>query len=258
LNHHHLTTLALAALLLLAAACEKKGPPKPIHTEPWLAHPPASAAASADAGLPLLRYTLGAQSRIDFDVPSKQGALRGSFTHVGGELRVDPSDLSRSRGHIQVDLGSLHLSADGKADAAALLAHAQHALGVGEGQGEASASFDVNALEEVSPAELEPAPEGDAGVPSVRHARATAVGDLLLHGFRVTRRVPLVADFSFTLDRRVPASIVIRSRAPFPVSLETHDIQGSAPESGKHGARSGAAHAREARVTIELYATKLD
>ena len=250
--------VALAALALLGNACAKKDPPKPIHTEPWLAHPPASAVASADAAVPLARYVIGAESQIHFEIPSKHGTLHGSLSHVSGEFSIDPRDLSRSHGQVQVDLGSLALSADGSADDAALLARAKSALGAADGSA-LSASFELSSLEDVSPAQLEPAPDSDAGAPVVRHARATAVGNLLLHGFRVVRRAPLAAEFSFTADRQVPASVVIRSRAPFVISLETHEIRVPDAESGsKKALKAGPSHAREARVSIELYGTKVN
>ncbi len=260
MNKHGLTALFLTALLPLAVACAKKEPPKPIHTEPWLAHPPASAAASADAALPLTRYTIGAQSQVHFDLPSKHGTLHGSFSRVSGEFSLDPSDLTRSRGQVQVDLSSLTVSADGSSDDAALLTHAQSALGVADGANGPMATFELSSLEDASPGQLEPAPDTDAGAPVVRRARATALGNLLLHGFRVQRRAPLLAEFSFTTDRQVPASVVIRSRAPFVISLETHDIRvtGQRPESGTKPANGSHAHAREARVSVELYGTKVN
>ncbi|MEP7049562.1 MAG: YceI family protein [Pseudomonadota bacterium] len=258
MNTRDLFALSLAALSALGAACGKKDLPRPTHTEPWLAHPPASAAASADAALPLSHYVLGAQSQIHFEVPSKQGALRGSFGRVSGEFSIDPSDLTRSRGRVQVELSSITVSADGNSDDAALLARVKNALGLAEASGGASASFELSSLEDVSPAQLEPAPDSDAGAPIVRRARATGVGNLLLHGFRVLRRVPLAAEFGFTLDRHVPTSVVIRSRAPFVISLETHEIHTTEPDTSKKPGTGRANHARDARVSVELYAIKMD
>ncbi len=259
MNKHAASALSLAALLLLGTACAKKEPPKPIHTEPWLAHPPARAAASADAALPLARYALSAQSQIHFEVPSKHGTLHGSLSRVNGEFSIDAHDLSQAHAQIQVDLSSLTVSADGNSDDAALLARAKSALGIADGGSPVSASFELSSLEDVAPAQLEPVPDGDAGAPVVRRARATAVGNLLLHGFRVVRRAPLAAEFSFGGDRQVPASVVIRSRAPFVISLETHEIRvPEAEANAKKTAKGAASHAREARVSIELYGTKID
>jgi hypothetical protein len=248
-----LNKLTLGALLLLSSACAKKEV-KPLHTEPWLAHPPASAAASGDAGLPAARYALTEQSQIHFELPSKRGTLHGSLT-------LTPSDLQHSHGQVQVDLSSLTLSEDGNADSSELLARARNALGLADASdaGSAvSASFELGSLEDVAPAQLEPAPDSDAGTPFTRKARAIAVGNLLLHGFRVVRRAPLEAEFGFTADRRVPATISIRSRAPFVVSLETHEIRVRDPDTGKKPPKGSAGHAREARVSVELYGRKIE
>ncbi|HEY3665332.1 MAG TPA: hypothetical protein VGL19_05005 [Polyangiaceae bacterium] len=254
---------ALGALSLLAAGCAKKEV-KPLHTEPWLAHPPASAANpgdAGDAGLPRARYTITAPSQIHFDLPSKRGMVHGSLSHVTGELSLTPTALELSRGQVQVDLSSLSLSADGAHDASDLLARAKLALGLtgaSPSPSDATATFELSALEDVAPALLEPAPASDAGAAFTRKARATAVGGLLLHGFRVLRRAPFEAELSFTVDRQLPASLVIRSRAPFVVSLGTHEIAVRDSEGARKQPKGAAVHPREARVSFELYGTKID
>ncbi len=251
---------ALGALLLLSACAKKEL--KPLHTEPWLAHPPASAAASSDAGLPTARYALTAQSQIHFELPSKRGTLHGNLTRVSGELSLTPGDLEHSHGQVQVDLSSLTLSADGNADTNALLTRARKALGLIDSAPDASsplsASFELSSLEDVAPAQLEPAPDSDAGTPFERKARATAVGDLLLHGFRVVQRAPLEAELGFTSDRTLPATISIRSRAPFVISLETHEIRVQDQNIGKKASKVPAGRARDARVSVELYGRKIE
>jgi hypothetical protein len=233
-----LNKLILGALLLLSSACAKKEV-KPLHTEPWLAHPPASAAASSDAGLTAVRYALSEQSQIHFELPSKRGTLRGSLTRVTGELSLTPSDLEHSHGQVQVDLSSLTLAEDGNAEPSELLARARNALGLTDAASDASSPV-------------------SAGTPFTRKARAIAIGNLLLHGFRVVRRAPLEAEFGFTVDRKVPATISIRSRAPFVVSLETHEIRVRDLDTGKKLAKGAAGHAREARVSVELYGRKIE
>jgi len=263
--------LALCLLLLSTAGCAKKEP-KPMRTEPWLAAPAAHASASAGAALPSTRYVLGKDSVIRFEIPTKQGPLSGSFTRVSGELDVELANLSQSRGSVRAELGSLEIhtkSSAGTSDST-LLDRARTAL---ELSPEASAppvfaSFELTSIEDASPTLIDTlrgprrgdvVPERDDTVPSfTRHARFTAVGDLLLHGFRVVRRAPLSAEFGFTGDGRAPSSILIRSRAPFVVSLETHAIVALAPESRTKLPASAPAAAREAHVTIELYGTKAD
>ena len=252
---------AIGLLLLCAAGCAKKEP-KPLRTEPWLAHPPARASASesGDAALPLTRYVLGEGSVIRFELPTKRGTLSGNITRVSGELNVDLSDLTHSRGLVRADLGSLTIHAGTEVSDAVLLERARAALELsGDAHAPATiASFELTSVEDVSPAQVEPAPERDAGSPFSRQSRFTALGNLLLHGFRVARRVPLSAEFGFVGDRQVPRSVLIRSRSPFVISLETHAIVALAHESVAKAPATAPVRARDVRVTIELYGTKID
>jgi hypothetical protein len=253
----------LGCLLLCAASCAKKEP-KPMRTEPWLAHPSARASANGDAALPTTRYALGKDSLIRFEIPTKRGVSSGSITRVTGELNFDLSNLSQSRGVVRADLASLeiHGNRDAEGKDGVLLERARAALELSPNAGENTsfASFTLTSLEEPSPLMIEPAPEPDAGASAAfsRRAHFNAVGDLLLHGFRVVRRAPLSAEFGFAGDRQVPRSVLIRSRAPFVVSLETHGIVTVAAEGRTKVPGSAPAQAREVRVSVELYGTKVD
>jgi len=259
---NRLASITLGLLLLCAAGCAKKEP-KPLRTEPWLAHPPARASASGDAALPLTRYVLGDRSVIRFDIATKRGALSGSVTRVSGELRVDLADLTQSRGMIRADLDSLSIHAGSGDGDTALLARARAALELSSDPRApvAFASFDLTSVESDSPtqpAQIGPLSKRDAGSPLSRRARVTAIGNLLLHGFRVTRRAPLEAEFAYADGQEVPNSVLIRSRSPFVISLETHGIVALASESGGKGPAATPAQAREVRVSVELYGTKMD
>ena len=256
-------------LLLCAAGCAKKEP-KPLRTEPWLAHPPARASASAnasgDAAPVLTRYALGEGSVIRFEIPSKRGTLSGTLGRVSGELDVGLSDLTQSRGQVRAELGSLsiHSTPGTGPSEASLLERARAALELSPDAHAPAvfASFDLTAVEDASPAQVEPAPESVATSPSLppfnRQVRFTAVGNLLLHGFRVARRAALLAEFGFAGDRQLPRSVLIRSRSPFIISLETHAIVALAPESLVKAPAAAPVQAHEVRVSVELYGTKAD
>lgn len=238
------------------SGCAKKEP-KPLRTEPWLAHPTASAAAArgSDAALPATRYALTDQSRIHFEIASKRVALHGTLTRVAGEVSVVLADLSQSRGRVLADLSSLRLEGPDANDQAPL-DRARAALELPDAGAAPNASFELTELADVSPAQLESAPLTDAGTPFTRRARVTAVGNLLLHGFRVVRRDALEVEFGFGADRQIPNELMIRSRAPFVISLETHAIRALRPEN-EHKAQGGAASlVDEVRVSVELYARK--
>jgi hypothetical protein len=248
-----LTLTLTLGVILSVSACAKKEP-KPLRTEPWLAHPPASAALDGgDAAVPAVRYALTEQSRIRFEISGARGSLRGSLTRVSGEVSVVLSDISQSRGQVRVDLNSL--SFDGS-EATAAAARARSALELSDAGAAANAIFDLRELRDVSPALIEPAPESHADGSFTRHARATAVGELLLHGFRVLRRAPLEAEFGFAGDRSTPSTLLIRSRAPFVVSLDTHAIRAIRPEGARKPKLKAAVLVDEVSVSVELYATK--
>ncbi len=237
-----------------------------MRTEPWLARPPASASASSAAALPLTRYALGEGSVIRFEIPTKHGDLSGTLSRVSGELAVDLSDLTRSQGQVRVELGSLEIHADRAARGSdpALLDRARAALELPSNPSAPAvfASFDLSSIEDAVPPLIEPplvrAP--NTAAPHSRHAHFTAVGNLLLHGFRVVRRAPVSAEFEFEGEQPMPRRVLIRSRSPFVVSLETHAIVALAPATESRGKAASAlpARARDARVSIELYGTKVD
>ena len=245
-------------LALAATGCAKKEP-KPVHTEPWLAHPPASASLSPDAALPTTHYVLTDQSLIRFELPTKRGKVQGKLTKVSGELTVALGALAQSRGQVRAELDSLTLDTD-DADSAAWLARAKAALGLADVRATtaAVATFDLSTLSYVSPEALATGAASDGGVPSTRRARAIAEGDLLLNGFRVQRRAPLEAEFGFTSDRSVPATVVIRSSAPLVVSLDTHEIHLRVPpRTGAERRRDRPTRApNDVRVSVELYGAK--
>ncbi len=259
----NLRQTAVCWALLLVSACAKKEA-KPMRTEPWLAHPPASASASAsasaDAGAPVTDFLLTRQSLLRFEqLPHVRNAVKGTIASLSGELQIDLHDLSRVRGHVRADfrrltLGEVPTDADGDSGAdagasSALLERLREALG--RDSASVSSRYEITAVEDASLSQLEPAPPGDA--PFVRKARGTAIGDLLLHGFRVSRRVPFDAEFGFGSDRQVPTTVVIRSRAPLVISLETHAVSIMGPEIRPH---AGPAAVREVAVTVELYAKR--
>jgi len=178
--------------------------------------------------------------------------------------------LTRSRGMVRAELGSLDIHTNGGTEIrdSALLERARAALSLSpEANAPAVfASFDLTSVEDAVPAQIEAAPERDSGALSRRpsgerdrgRARFTAVGNLLLHGFRVARRAALSAEFGFEQDRSVPSSVLIRSRSPFVISLETHAIVALADESRASGPGAAKAQAREVLVSVELYGTKID
>lgn len=237
------STLALAVLLV---ACAKKAP-KPVHTAPWLAHPTASAEASADAGATSVPFHLSAGSTLEFELYAKQARWRGAVTTLSGNVDLNLMTPSATRAHFSADLSSLvmHGAQGGDAAATDRAARALEISADGGSEGLRSATFELSALTDLSPPNLAPRRErGDAG-PGERRLHAIAIGDLTLHGFRASERVPIEAEVGFSAVGE-PVSLVIRSRAPLVITLGTHQIApgGSEPLP------------REARVTFEFHLEK--
>jgi hypothetical protein len=253
------SAIVVLALALVAVACADKKSPKPVHTEPWLAHPPASAAIT-DAAVPSVRYVLGPRSQIQFELSTKRGKVQGKLASVQGELRIALGALGQSRGELRADLASLSLD-DDSPSSAEWLARAKSALGLTDAGSTAAspvASFEVTGLSDLSTEALEPPPARDGGGAPSRRVRATVEGNLLLNGFRVLKRAPLEAEFGFGRDGAAPSAVVIRSRAPLVVSLETHEIHLREPARAavdRHRKQSPSAP-HDVRVSLELYGTK--
>lgn len=244
----------LAALSVTVAGCSKKEP-KPLRTEPWLAHPPASARPSAstggDAGPERPQCAFDQRSVAHVSLTADRGLeLVGKAEHVTGFIGYDPSDLSHSNGFVRVDLRDLSFGPrDGSADPA-LGELAKQALDIAAGGANLGARFELTGLEDASPAALEPVPESSP-LPFKRKLRATAVGTLLVHGFRVERRIPVLAECEYRDDRQIPAEVAIWTAKPFVISLDTHAIE-AVDRSGKR------AKAGSVRVSIELHCKKVD
>lgn len=245
--------LALSAALLLAG-CEKPDPP-PRRTEPWL-RTPASASGTANPSAPRI-YRFSTESAVTFSLSGKKGKLRGQVPLRGGELQLDARDLTQTRASIDADLTRLSIDTpppEGLELGASPAELALQWLELGaqvpaERRAQfAAARFELHSLENLSPSYLslgtKPSP-----------VRATAVGTLLIHGFRAPVRVEvsLRALTSPSGTERVS----IRSLSGLVVALGPHDI--TARDASGVVDTVGAARAAEwvgkqARVEFELLA----
>jgi len=249
----------LGPLLLVAvtAACHR-APPKPERTAPW----PASASPSssnAPAALRRLHYKLG-RADIGFELPAKHATPRGKLAHPRADLDVDLDDLSHTTGSIALDLTELTLSrADGTPDDA-YTTRALEWLELGRAVATERRDIDRNvtfAISSLDAGHLVAAPNGDRRVARRElESHWTVRGELSLHGVRA----PLTADVTLTLVPGVdpagpPAELLIRSRKPLVVNLNTHDI-GPRDASGvpiaKDLALMGDKVGSEAKVTFDL------
>lgn len=241
---------ALLALGLLLLACSK--PEAPAHrTEPWPAHAGASSTRPSTAPR---HYRLTDESQVRFSIPGKRGKVSGRLPITQGQLQLDPREPKNSRASIDVDLTAL--SIETALPEGVELSGTPHSVGLqwlelGAGVPSerrarfASAHFELVSLEGPTFLEL-----GGGRKPA--STRATAVGTLLLHGFRAPLRIEAV------LTVLSPERLSIRSAGPFVVPLAAHDVMArDATGMADPLATVRAADwvGKSVRVEVELFAT---
>jgi hypothetical protein len=250
---------AFLLFLLLGNGCSKKVEP-PRRTEPWLANPSASAGVDSPSGP--LRFDVLAESVVRFSVPTRRAKIGGSVPLASGNLELDVRDLSRSKASLTFDLTRLSVAADslpreldlGGAEPNAL---ALQWLELGaevpseRRQQFSQARFELSALEDVT-GNL----ELGSSKPSAR-VTATAVGSLLLHGFRAPVRTRVALQPLPSEAPGQPHRLSIRTVEPVVLSLAAHDIAArSAAGVGDAAltARVADVVGKSARVELELVA----
>jgi hypothetical protein len=241
---------------LCALACSKKQA-APQRTEPWLAHPSASASAGF-TGAPL-GFHFTKDSSLRFSVPGRKGKLSGRLALVDGGLRLDPRDLKSTSASIDVDLTKISIDAEelppGVGGTPNALALQWLELGpdvAPERRREFStARFELTSVEASSASSLD---WGTRRQPS--HVRATVVGTLLVHGFRAPVRCDVVLS-ALETPAGTPPRLSIRSAGALVVALAPHDIVARGPSGIADAlatARSADWVGKNAKVEFELLA----
>jgi polyisoprenoid-binding protein YceI len=249
-----LVLLALGACL----GCDKQ-PEKPRRTEPWLASaaPSASAAPATQA---VLELRFSQESSIRFSLPAKNAKPSGQLPVASGKLRLDTRDLKNSSANIDVDLMQIAIEPDSMPPNAELpgspSASALNWLELGsEVAAErreqfALARFELTALENLSAAAL----DLDAKRPA--RVRATAVGTLLIHGFRAPVRAEVQLE-SLPPGPTGQLRVTIRSVSPLVLPLAPHEIAARGPSGvldPQQSARAAGSVGKNARIELALVA----
>ena len=260
--------MTAARWLFVALVCDvgcSKPDVAPRRTEPWLAHPSASAPESSSAVSGPSTFHFTPNSSIRFSVPGKKAKLSGRVAVAQGSLRLDPRDLKTASATIDVDLTTLSIDADSLPENAPLFlaGHSPSALALQWLELGADVAPDRRrelglARFELSSVESLSAPSIDPSSPKAKsHVRATVVGTLLIHGFRAPVRCDVVLqpfEAAPAAPER-PPRFLIRSQGALVVPLAPHDISARGP-SGIADALSMARSAewvgKNARVEFEL------
>jgi len=271
----------------MAIACSRDEPlPAPARSAPWPAQ--AASVPSARSAPELVRFVVQPLGRAALSLATRSASPRGAFRVARGTLEVDLYDLSRSRGSVELDLGSVAMEADELELRRRYTAQALNWLDIGPSRPEAErerlrwARFTIRSISAMSASaahegrriKREPAPDAakttdtveggpppGRGPPSeTRAVSLSASGELTVHGVRVDAVADLSVEFDYPEAPQPgarPTQLVIRTRRPLVVSLKTHDIK-PREDTGVFVARDmklvGTLVSPEARVELELTA----
>jgi len=208
-----------------ASGCAKKQE-APRRTEPWLA---SASASSSPAPRGALELGFGPQSRIRFSLPARKAKLTGEVPLSEGKLRLDPNNLEASQASISADLTRITIAGDslptepepppGSPSALAL-----NWLELGpEVPAEQREQFSLARFELVSIENLSKPSLALEVSKRATPVRATAVGTLLVHGYRAPVRAEVVLE-PLPPSPTHPVRLSIRSVTPLVLPLAPHDI----------------------------------
>jgi hypothetical protein len=204
-------------LLVALAACEKKEETRPQPAATSLA--PSKAEPSAS----VVKLQLDAKGTASIDMPAPQEHIKADATNVTGSLDVDPSDLTRSRGDIKVDLATLttRTFADQEKNESQTT-HARTWLQVVVG-GKTNeemrwAVFAIRSIDGVAEKDLS---KVAAGADDVRTVKMTLHGELLIHG----HKKDTLAKVEVRFKGAKPASLEVKTLEPMRVVLKDFDVK---------------------------------
>lgn len=212
-------------------ACSKRHEP---------GEPEVGPVAASRSSLGLGLYAFKADGVATFHLKTKGLPLKGRFTGVRGQITLDAKDLSRSRASLDLDVSSVQVGPIDALDGSEEFPYSAEALawfGLGKGVPTAErnarrwATFTLSSLTELSaPAPLYAPKVGGSQKDTITEAhrvQAVALGELLLHGFRVRQSAPITLEFVYVgavSATSFPESIRVKSRSPIVVSLLAHSV----------------------------------
>lgn len=232
------TGVSLVALGAVAAAvgigCDKKDDPKPVA-------PAASSLAPSEAPKTsmVVKATIDPAGTTKIDMPAPKEQIKGQTTAAGGHLDVDLMDLSQTRGEVKVDLASFKTSTFGDASKdGTQTTHALTWLEVADPEkGKLAddvkaqnkwAVFAIRKIDGLAEKNLEKVPATTENGSDVRKVELVAHGELLVHGHKVDKDVPLVVRFVHPAGAKAtsaPSAIGITSKEPLKIALAEHEVR---------------------------------
>jgi len=205
-----------------SGGCSQKSPePNPVSSAP-----PREGLAPGPSTPGALRLAVKGDSTATFLIDAPLEKIKGRARHVRGTLDVDPNDVSKTRGEVDVDLVSLETQTfDDPARNASQTEHAHNWMELGaetnllEREANRWAKLTIQSLEIAGPTRLADIPASGGA----RVVNATVHGSVWIHGVAAPATVRVAATFS--TDASGATSVHVTSSSPLTVSLRKHDIK---------------------------------
>ncbi len=219
-------SLTLAALAAVAACSKSK--------DAGTLAPAASALASSTPPTAdrVTAFAIDQAGKTTIDMPGLKEHITADTTAAAGRLEVDPENLANSRGEVKIDLTTLTMHTFDDADKNAM--QTKHALtwleAVVDGKVDEAnrwAVLAVRSVDGLSAADLSKVAAVREGPEDVRVVTATVHGEVLVHGHKVSRDVPVELRFRYPAGAApdvAPQALGITTRQPMRVVLKEHEI----------------------------------
>jgi hypothetical protein len=217
-------------LVVLAAGCDKKKDDVALAASASaleVSKPPASAMVA--------HYDVQKDGKTSIDMPGVNEHIVADTTASDGKLDVDLMDLTKSVGEVKVDLTTLktHTFKDGDKNDSQT-GHAHNWMEVGDDYSKDTiekykwAVFAIRSIDGVSEANVGKIAPATKDGEDVRTAQLTAHGEMLIHGHKANKDLPMEARFYWPAGAKPdakPARIVFATKKPLRVTLKEHDVR---------------------------------
>jgi hypothetical protein len=196
------------------------------------------AMSSAEPAGKSLDFTIDPASKTTIDMPAPKERIKGDTTAAKGTLHIDPSDLSKTRGDVFIDLSTLttHTFGDAEKDATQTK-HAHTWLQLDDMEKDPSVRernkwvhFAIRSVDGLSATDLSKVAPTKVDADDVRTVTLVAHGDVEAHSLpsKTLKDAPLEVRVHVPAGSgpdAKPTKIEIASKAPFTITLADHDIK---------------------------------
>lgn len=233
---HGLGAIVVVGLgvVLSLTGCEKKEEPKPVA--------PAASSLAPSVAAPtsmVVKLKIDPKGTTKVDMPAPKEQIKAQTSAAAGHLDVDLMDLTQTRGEVKVDLTSLKTStfSDATKDGSQTM-HALTWLEVADAEKgklpedvkaqNKYAIFAIRSIDGIAEKSLMKVTPTTANGLDVRTVELVAHGELLIHGHKVNKDIPLTVKFSHVASAPAtdkPKSVAITTKDPLKVTLAEHEVR---------------------------------